>query len=95
MGQIIVHHGIMVQEIVLFEFVEQAELGVSQVWVMFPVLTTLAQDALFDPKDSQAIEVISKEFIPVQYDRTDFKKAFIIHESRMERLYFIITGVMA
>ena len=94
MGQIIVHHGIMVWEIVLFEFVEQAELGVSQAWVMFPVLTTLAQDALFDPKDSQAIEVIFKEFIPVQYDRTDFKKAFIIHESRMERLYFIITGVM-
>ena len=92
---IIVHHGIMAWEIIPFEFMEVAELGVSQAWVMFPVLTTLAQDALFDPKDSQVIEVISKAFIPVLNDRMDFVKAFVTHESRKERLYFITAGVMA
>ena len=65
-------HGITVLEIVLFELVEVAKSSVSRAWVMFLVLTALAQDALFNPWDSLVIGVVSRELSLVLYVRMDF-----------------------
>ena len=61
---------------------------------MFLVLTASAQDALFDLKELLVIVVFSEESLLVPYDRMGFVGAYLVRESKKERPYFIIVGVM-